>query len=279
LNLNYRPPSSIWALSVLHEAGEQREAREILPRAEEELMKKASVSDDHDKSFACDGFAEMVRVYEALAMPEKVEHWYAETLRLAQSIRTPLYRCEAFLNLVGLEARLGRADKAGEWLLNAISEWRQVSTTNAGMMRVAWIMSAWEGIPDGDARYKHIASLQGVLGRLPDLGDRERWQAYIAASFFDHPARFAELSLQLTSEPGLNTLLMRLRDTKAGLPEAMRRATFEILEKSSRRPLLVFTGQVLGATQALIRHGILDGPTARPVLKNLEATIRNITAV
>jgi tetratricopeptide (TPR) repeat protein len=278
-NLNYRPPSSVGALSILLEAGEERVVRELLPRAEKTLKKVADsrehYSRDHDRAFACDGFAEMVRLYDRLAMPEKVEEWYGETLSLARSIKDPLYRCDAYLNLAEVAGHLGHADEAGESLLNAISEWRQVGASGPGLTRVPGIMSAWEGIADADARYQQVSSLKTVLGRLPDLGQREYWQAYIAASFLNDPERFKELSAPLTSLPGLDALLLSIRRTDAGPPDMVRRATFEILAKSSRLPIGVFAGHSLGAAQTLIRRGILKEPSALPVLISLEATIRS----
>lgn len=275
-NLNYRPPPSITTLSGLHEAGEGEAVCELLPRAEEALKKQAADSQDHDKALAFEGFAEMVKLYDRLAMPEKAEEWYRETSRLVRNIKNPLYRCDAFLNLAEVEGHLGRADKAGESLTEAISEWRQLDESGPGLTRVDGIMSVWRNIADADERYKQIGSLKRVLGRLSDLGQREYWQAHIAASFLDDPERFVELSAPLTSMPGLDTLLMRIRHTDAGQPEVVQRAVFEILEKSSRHPIGIFAGHSLGAAQTLIRRGILKEPDALPVLKSLEATIRNI---
>jgi hypothetical protein len=83
----------------------------------------------------------------------------------------------------------------------------------------------------------------------------------------------------VVSQGGIDVLLSALYDTKVIpigiLPEGL----YDLLEKASRLSRLCFAGFTLLATQAGIRHHVLDSRAAVPALAMLEATFREIVTV
>jgi hypothetical protein len=264
------------AIHALHQAGADRAADELLQQVTENIERKPRAT-DHERASVCEAYADLIGLHSALGRTEQSIQWRDLTITLARHTREPGYRTDACLSAARIEALFADAAGADAWLAEAIAAWHQIEERLYASWRIGPIFSAWTAIPDDDVRYARLPTMNAVLWRIPDLDERDAWQLRLAFPFWHDPARFRSLTAPV-SDRVVNTLLAALNGAEV-VPEGILPETlYELLEKSSRQLSGIAAGNCLLATQAGVRHQALTAEVAVPVLKLLEAAIRDFAA-
>lgn len=266
------------AIHALHLAGAERDARGLLQRVERTIQRLPRTP-DYERATVCEACAELTGLYRALGISEQSARWRDLTTTLAAQTQEPDFRTAACLSAARIQAWLHDAPAAGTWFAEAIAAWHRIEERLYAGSHIRGIFDAWAAIPDDEERRTYLPAMSTVLWRIPDLDERDAWQARLALSFWHDPARFRELAAPVSSQGALDVLLSALHQADT-VPEGILPGTlYDLLEKSSRQPRAFFVGNSLLAVQAGIRHQVLSPEVAVPVLTMLEATIREIAPI
>ncbi len=264
-----------WAL---HQAGKEQDARDLLRQVETAAYKMAQ-QEDYERNVLCEVCEELVAFLDSMAALRQATRWRELAVTLAGQIQDPQIRTSACASLARIEARFKDARSAGNWLVQAINAWHRIEERFYASSYIGDIYRAWAAIPDSEERWSRLDTMQTVFRRVPDIDERDAWQALLAISFLTDRARFRELMTPVVCQCGIDVLLSTLYNTEEISSGILPEALYDILEKASRLSRLGFAGFALLATQAGISHRVLDSVAAVPALVTLEAIFREIVVV
>lgn len=264
-----------WAL---HQAGKEQDAQDLLTQVETAAYKMPQ-REDYERNVLCQICEELVAFLDSMAAIQQAIRWRELAMTLAEQTQDPQFRTSACASLARIEARFKDARNAGNWLVEAINAWHRIEERFIASSYIGDIYRAWAAIPDPEERWSRLDAMQTVFRRVPDIDERDAWQAQLAISFLEDCARFRELMTPVVGQSGIDVLLSTIYNTEEISSGILPEALYDILEKASRLSRLGFAGFALLATQAGIRHRVLDSASPVPALVTLETTFREIVVV
>jgi hypothetical protein len=267
---------NLFAAAALHEARDEPAARRLFCDAVRAVAGFAPRTDMGPVT-VCDALYELSCFPHARDWGGALADWYDRAAAIAQATQDPEQRCDAALAVAGCASCCSDATGAARWLREAVVAWQRINEWLWASPRVGFLFHAWGSILGAREKYDALQDIRLVLGRVPDLRERDGWQSRIALAFWDDPIRFRELSAPVTSVGGLDQLLSAAKDRGALPAGVLPDLLFDALKKSSILPGLGFLGTSLLVCQVAARRGLFEPGNVLRALGWVEGQMRAAT--